>query len=141
MAGRYDKFRALAQKLILKNADGQTLDLTHINDETAANDPDPWNGADEPERETLQASVPFVSFSYKAAETAFQSSLTSGSAAGKLLVADARQLIYMAAADFDARPKAGQRLDASATKKWEILELEVIAPGPDDILYIAYVGD
>lgn len=140
MADRYDSFRALAQKLIRKNADGQVLKITEIPEADASDTAEPWNGVDEPEREDVATAIPFVAFNYMASETALQSALTAGATVGKLMVADAKQLLYVAASELENRPEVGQRLESGADK-WSLIELEVVGPGAVDILYVMYVGD
>ena len=137
MASQYASARALAQRLIGKR--GRKASIYRTKDGVAPDPSKPWRPGASRDK-TVPSSIPMVFLDYSVQEDASRAGLAFAASVGKALVPEATQTAYVAALDMTERPRAGDRIK-DGSKRLEVLELEVLQPGEDDILYVLYMKE
>lgn len=136
--GAYDSARALAARLIA--AKGRLVGLERRTDGPPLAADKPWRTGPAASS-TLAVGVPAVFFQYEArpVESPFAQ---YGLNVGKLSVPEASEQVYLAASALGVRPAVGDVvLDGRGARRLEVVQLEVLAPGDFDVLYVLYVKE
>ena len=137
MTTQYASSRALAQRLI-KNR-GRNATIQRKSDGTPPDPSKPWKPGSTRYRNVVQLK-PMVFLEYRVSENNALNSFALAATVGKALVPDAKQLAYVAAADLTERPKVGDVV-VDGLSNHEVLEVEILAPGEEDVLYVLYLKE
>ena len=133
--GTYDGPRALAARLIAKK--GRLARLERLADGAPPDPGKPWRKGPS----VSQAWGPFPAVFLEYTATSTDSPFAQyGMSVGKLSVPEASEQAYVAASALGERPAPSDRvLDGSRTLT--VIQVEVLAPGDADVLYVLYVKE
>ena len=134
MAG-YDGARALAARLISKK--GRPASLERLRQAAPVGLDKPWRKGNSATETLGPFPAVFLNYSATTQDSPFAQ---YGMNVGKLSVPEAREQVYLAASAVAVRPKP---LDVvvDGRRRLDVLEVEVLAPGDADILYVLYVKE